>query len=171
VARRLIVSTTIAAAALTWTSGVASADPQPDKTTYAIGKCVTVEQPASAQPVKFDYNCDNSGVLDAMTWSAWGYDGAKGTGTDTSLQCQPNCAQGKRLTNPVVVHAWNPSQERNSDCPPGVAFYRDMTLAYPKDAPPWIKPGTTWDEGTEYVEVDGMPAVHFSNMKPWCRAF
>lgn len=170
-ARRLALSITIAAAALTWTSGVAIADPQPGQTVYAIGKCVTVEQPASAEPQRFDYNCDNTGVLEDMTWTEWGYDGAKGAGEDSSIECQPNCAQGRTLTNPVIVHAWNPRQERNSECPPGVAFYRDMTIAYPEGAPPWIKPDTNWDEGTDFVTVDGMPAVHFSNMNPWCRAF
>ncbi|MDT5110635.1 MAG: hypothetical protein QOE20_2525, partial [Mycobacterium sp.] len=34
--------------------------------------------------------------------------GAKGTGTDSSIECQPNCANGTRLTNPIAVHAWNP---------------------------------------------------------------
>lgn len=170
-ARRLVLSTTIAAAVLTWTSGVAAADPQPAQTVYAIGKCVTAEQPAQAEPERFDYNCDNTGVLEGMTWTEWGYDGAKGTGNDRSVECQPNCAQGRTLTNPVVVHAWNPRQERNSDCPPGVAFYRDLTIAYPDGAPPWIKPDTNWDEGIDFVTVDGMPGVHFSNMNPWCRAF
>lgn len=170
-ARRLALSTTIAAMALAWTSGVAVADPQPSKVLYAIGKCVTAEQPASAEPATFDYNCDNTGVLANMEWSEWGNDGARGTGEDTSVECQPNCAQGRKLTNPVVVHAWNPAPTSNPECPPGAAFYRDMTIAYPEDVPPWITPGTTWDEGVDFVTVDDMPAVHFSNMNPWCRAF
>lgn len=170
-ARRIAVPTILAAAALMWASGVAAADPQPAQTTYAIGKCVTAQQPAQAEPARFDYNCDNTGVLQNMTWTQWGYDGAEGTGEDASVECQPNCAQGTTLTNKVIVRAWNPKQERNSECPPGVAFYRDMTIAYPEGVPPWINPGTNWDEGTDFVEVDGMPAVHFSNMNPWCRAF
>jgi hypothetical protein len=54
-------------------------------------------------------------------------------------------------------------------CPEGVSFYSDLSIAYPKGAPPWIKPGTTWDVGTDFVTIDGMPAVHFSELKPNCR--
>jgi hypothetical protein len=28
--------------------------------------------------------------------------------------------------------------------------------------------GTTWTPGTEFVTVDGMPAVHFSGLSPNC---
>lgn len=169
---RFVLSMIMVATALTWTSGVAAADPQPEQILYAIGKCVTADQPAQAKPERFDYNCDGTGVLEDMNWTEWGYDGAKGTGEDSSIECQPNCAEGTKLTHPVVVHAWNPKQERgNSECPPGAAFYRDMTISYPDGAPPWIKPDTNWDEGIDFVTVDGMPGVHFSNLNPWCRAF
>ena len=62
-------------------------------------------RPATADAVR--YNCDNTGVMEDMTWTSWGADGARGNGTDSSIACQPNCAQGRQLTNPVVVHAWN----------------------------------------------------------------
>jgi hypothetical protein len=97
--------------------------------------------------------------------------GAKGTGTDSSIECQPNCANGTRLTNPIAVHAWNPVLPNGVGCQAGVQFYSDMTIAYPKGIPPWITPGTTWSPGTEFVTVDGMPAVHFSDLKPNCQAF
>ena len=106
--------------------------------------------------------------MEGMTWSSWGADGAHGTGTDSSVECQPNCAEGTRLFNPIVVHAWNPLTPTSSACPPGVQFYSDMTIAYPRGVPPWIQPGTTWSPGTEFVTVDGMPAVHYSELKPSC---
>jgi hypothetical protein len=40
--------------------------------------------------------------------------------------------------------------------------YSDMPIAYPKGVPPWIKSGTAWSPGTDFVTVDGMPAVHLS---------
>jgi hypothetical protein len=43
-----------------------------------------------------------------------------------------------------------------------------MTIAYPKGAPPWIAPGTTWSAGTDFVTVDDMPAVHLSALTPSC---
>lgn len=170
-ARALAVSVTIAtsAALLAATSPHAVADPYPTNTTYAIGKCITPEQPAQERPERFDYNCDGTGVMEDMTWTSWGDEGAEGTGTDTSIECKPNCAQGAKLTNPIVVHAWNPLPARNTDCPLGVGFYSDLTIAYPKGVPPWIQPGTTWDTGTDFVTVDGMPAVHFSDLKPTCQ--
>jgi hypothetical protein len=170
VLRALAVSTTIAALASAYAVNgtVARADPHPLETEYAIGKCVNEVQPAQQQPATFDYNCDRSGVLRDMVWTSWGPDGANGTGKDDSLQCQPNCAQGTRLSNPVVVHAWNPLPPNNTNCPAGFKFYADLTIAYPKGAPPWIQPGTTWDTGTDYVTVDGMPAVHFSKLQPNC---
>lgn len=148
----------------------AAAEPSP-AVQYAIGKCVTTEQPASVEPVRFDYNCDGTGILEGMVWTEWGPDGAKGTGKDTSIECQPNCAQGASLTNPVVVHAWNPTASDNPVCPAGTLFYRDMTIAYPDGVPPWIAPGATWDEGTDFVMIDDMPGVHFSNLDPFCRDY
>ncbi|UNB51558.1 hypothetical protein [Mycolicibacterium sp. YH-1] len=169
--RALALSVTVAAIAMS-NSVIAAADPQPLPTTYAIGKCITAEQPAQPEPERFDYNCDSTGVLQDMVWTSWDAKGAKGEGTDDSLECQPNCAQGTRLTNPVVVHAWNPQPAASSSkCPRGFLFYTDMTIAYPDGVPPWIKPDTTWDVGTDFVTVDGMPAVHFSGMKPNCRLF
>ena len=47
-------------------------------------------------------------------------------------------------------------------------FFADMSIAYPKTAPPWIEPGITWDTGTDFVTVDGMPAVHYSGLTPTC---
>ena len=168
-ARVLALPFMVAVVAMTWTSPVAAAEPQPNATVYAIGKCFDLALPPPQQPIRFEYNCDGTGVLQDMTWTAWGDDGAQGTGTDASVECKPNCAQGTRLTNPVVVHAWNPLPPISALCPDGVKFYSDLSIAYPKGVPPWIKPGTTWDVGTDYVTIDGMPAVHFSDLKPNCR--
>ena len=92
--------------------------------------------------------------------SVWA-DGASGTGTDNSVECQPNCAMGPRLFNPIVVRAWNPKTVEG--CPPELQFYSDLTVAYPQGVPPWVKPGTQWAPDTYFTTVDGMPAVHFIN--------
>jgi hypothetical protein len=148
---------------------IAWADPaQPGDAVFAIGKCYDPSQPPPQRPATFAYNCDNTGVMQDMTWTSWGPDGAHGTGTDSAVECQPNCAEGTRLSNPIVVHAWNPSAPTSPTCPLGVAFYSDMTITYPKGVPPWIQPGTTWSPGTDFITVDGMPAVHFSGLTPIC---
>jgi hypothetical protein len=125
-------------------------------------------QPPPQRPATFAYNCDSIGVLQDMTWMSRDSDGARGTGTDSALECQPNCAQGTRLFDPIVVHAWNPLAPTSSACPPYVRFYSDMTIAYSKGLPPWINPGTSGSPGTDFVTVDGMPAVHFSGLTPTC---
>lgn len=134
--------------------------------TYMIGKCFDPSQAVEERPATVIYNCDDTGIMKDMTWTSWGIDGANGTGVDSSVECKPNCAQGPTLVNPIVVHAWNPLPPTATGCPAGVQFYSDITIAYPEGAPPWIIPGTTWDTGTDFVEVDGMPAVHFSEVKP-----
>ena len=164
-----IAASAVAAVAVSGPSTTASADPvEQDGSTYAIGKCYDPRQPPLQRPASFAYNCNNTGVMQDMTWSAWGSDGARGTGTDSSVECQPNCAEGTTLVNPIVVHAWNPVTSPSASCPPDVKFYMDLTIAYPKGAPPWIKPGTTWSPGTDFVTVDGMSAVHYSGLTPTC---
>jgi hypothetical protein len=157
------------AVALFGAPAIASADPaEQGDAVFAIGKCYNPSQPPPQRPDSFAYNCDATGVMQDMTWSSWGPDGAHGTGTDSAVECQPNCAEGARLLNPIVVHAWNAVAPTSPDCPPGVQFYSDMTIAYPQGVPPWIQPGTSWSPGTDFVTVDGMPAVHFSGARPGC---
>lgn len=141
----------------------ASAEP----TTYLMGNCWDPSQSVQERPTEVVYNCDDTGILQNITWTSWGADGARGTATDASIECQPNCAQGSLLTNPVVVHAWNPQPAEAAGCPAGVEFYSDVTVVYPEGVPPWIQPGTTWSPGTDFVTVDGMPGVHFSGVKPY----
>ena len=167
--RVLAMSAAASAVALFGSCPPAAAEPPGAGTvTFAIGKCYDPSQSLVERPTRFAYNCDTTGVMEGMSWTSWGVDGAQGTGTDSSIECQPNCAQGARLVNPIVVHAWNPLRPAESGCPADAEFYSDMTIAYPEGVPPWIKPGTTWDTGTDFVTVDGLPAVHFSGLKPSC---
>ena len=98
-------------------SPVAMADPA---TTYMFGACFTPDQPVVELPTTIMYGCDGTSSMQDMTWTAWGADGADGTGTDNSVESQPNCAQGPLLTNPIVVHAWNPLPASSTGCPPNV---------------------------------------------------
>ena len=147
----------------------ASADPvgDQDASAFAIGKCYDPNQAPVRRPTSFAYNCDNTGVMQDMTWSAWGSDGAHGTGTDSSVECKPNCAQGTTLINPIVVHAWNPVTSPSAACPQDVSS-TPIDDRLPQGAPPWINPDTTWSPGTDFVTVDGMPAVHYSELTPTC---
>lgn len=150
------------AAALVSPQAPAGAQPA---TTYALATCYDVDQTIAERPQRAVYNCDGSAAIEEMTWTSWGPDGATGTGLDDAIECKPSCAEGARLVNPIVVRAWNPRPVQG--CPADVAFYSDMTFAYPEGVPPWITPGTTWDDGVEFVTIDGMPGVHWSNRQPF----
>jgi hypothetical protein len=136
-------------------------DPGYNAVTYLIGKCWDPSQPVVQEPTTVKYNCDGTSVMQDMAWTSWGAAGATGAGTDSSVECKPDCATGPRLVNPIVVHAWNP---RPADgCPPNLQFFADLTVAYPQGVPPWITPGTQWAPDTLFTTVDGMPAVHYVN--------
>ncbi|OBF11361.1 hypothetical protein [Mycobacterium sp. ACS4331] len=150
-------------------SGLAPASADPDasgETAYLIGACYDPSQPVTERPATLVYGCDHSSVMTDMTWTSWGADGATGTGIDDAVECQPNCAQGARLSNPIVVHAWNPQPPAAAGCPDGVQFYTDFTVAYPEGVPPWVQPGTSWTEDVDFIRLDGVPAVHFKNQGP-----
>ena len=152
-------------------AGAATAEPG-TPTQYTFGRCYDSTQPVAEKPQRVVYGCDSTNVMVDMTWSSWGAAGARGTGTDDAIECQPNCAQGSHLVNPIVVHAWNPLPADKPGCPDDVEFYSDFTVAYPAGVPPWVVPGTTWGSDVEYTYVDGMPAVHFFDQLPYsCTPF
>ena len=78
-------------------SAIASADPAEQDSHDLRDRQVLRPEPARRcnALTSFAYNCDTTGVMQDMTWSAWGADGARGTGTDSSVECQPNCAAGR----------------------------------------------------------------------------
>jgi hypothetical protein len=145
----------------------AGAEPPDADTAYLIGACYDPTQPVEEKPATLVYGCDNSSVMEDMAWTSWGAEGANGTGIDKAVECQPNCAEGKQLSNPIIVHAWNPKPAATPGCPTGVEFYSDYTVAYPEGVPPWVKPGTSWTEDVDYIYLDGLPAVHFTNQGPY----
>jgi hypothetical protein len=53
-------------------------------------------------------------------------------------------------------HAWNALPATDPASPQSVSFYTDMTVAHPNGAP-WIKPGSSWGDGTDFVTVDRKP--------------
>jgi hypothetical protein len=161
---RALILGAIALAGLTAPAAAAdpaTPDPGYNSVTYLIGKCWDPTQPVVQEPTTVKYNCDGTSVMENMAWTSWGAAGATGTGMDNSVECQPNCATGARLFNPIVVHAWNPKPA--DGCPTNLQFYSDLTVAYPQGVPPWITPGTQWTADTVFTTVDGMPAVHYVN--------
>jgi hypothetical protein len=126
---------------------------------FAIPGCYSPAVQPAARPPKLNIlGCASVAVaLQDMSWSSWGPQGADGTGTAVFKMCEPNCALGSQVTDPVTVHAWNPRPPRNdSGCPIGLDVFADMILAFPKGIPP----GDAQKITTQY---NGMPAVHYEN--------
>ena len=124
------------------TSATAAADPvDQDGTAFAIGKCFDPGKPPVEKPVSFEYNCDNTGIMADMTWTAWGADGANGPAPTARSSASPTARRARTLVNPIVVHAWNPVTSPSAACPQDVQFYTDMTIAYPEGYAAVDQPG------------------------------
>ncbi|MGV0036799.1 hypothetical protein [Mycobacterium colombiense] len=126
---------------------------------FAIPGCYNPSVPPVARPKRLNVlGCASVAVaLQDMSWSSWGPQGADGTGTAVFKLCDPNCAAGSQLTEPVVVHAWNPQQpRREAICQVGLEIFADMILAFPHGTPP----PNVQKMNTQY---NGAPAVHFAN--------
>ncbi|MGZ4491512.1 MAG: hypothetical protein ACXVEU_12130 [Nocardioidaceae bacterium] len=68
-----------------------------------------------------------------MTWSRWVSRRADGRGTSVANTCNPNCAQGHLVRDPVVVHLSRPHHK----C--GRWFFNRVVLHYPKTHPKFFK--------------------------------
>ncbi len=126
---------------------------------FAIPGCYNPSVPPVERPKKLNIlGCASVAVaLQDMSWTSWGPQGADGTGTAVFKICDPNCAAGYQLTDPVVVHAWNAQPPRpDAICQTGLRIFADLVLAFPNAAPP----PTAQKTNTQY---NGMPAVHYVN--------
>jgi hypothetical protein len=133
--------------------------PPPPPTYYVIPGCYNPSVQPVERPKKLNIlGCASVAVaLQDMSWSSWGPQGADGTGTAVFKICDPNCAAGYQLTDPVVVHAWNAQPPRpDAICQVGLKIFADMILAFPKGVPS----PTAQKMDTQY---NGMPAVHYVN--------
>jgi hypothetical protein len=132
---------------------------QAPPTSFAIPGCYNLSVPPIERPKRLNIvGCASVAVaLQDMSWSSWGPQGADGTGTAVFKMCDPNCATGYQLKEPVVVHAWNPQSPRSDAiCQVGLKIFADMILAFPKDVPP----PSAQKMDTQY---NGVPAVHYVN--------
>lgn len=133
--------------------------PAAASTSYAIPACYNPAAPPVERPKKLNVvGCMSVAVaLQDMSWSSWGPDGADGSGTAVFAICDPNCAAGYQVTDPVLVHAWNPQQPRaGAVCQAGLRIFADMIVAFPKGLPPPTAQKTI----TRY---HGIPAAHYVN--------
>ena len=63
--------------------------------------CEILEQ----RPEQLTKFCADAGVyVYDIKWKSWGYNGAEGTGTYSQNLCEPNCAEGQRVEEPVDLY-------------------------------------------------------------------
>ena len=59
---------------------------------------------AQYKPEIITITCADGGIfVEKIQWSSWSQDGATGTGIYSENLCEPNCADGERVTAPVKL--------------------------------------------------------------------
>jgi len=97
---------------------------------------------AQYKPESITITCADGGIFAEMIqWSSWSQDGAAGTGIFSENLCQPNCAEGKRVTAPVKLTLSNLTELK------GKHYLRtlDISTSDGKDFPWGRADGFQWD--------------------------
>ena len=103
---------------------------------------------AQYKPESITITCADGGVfVEKIQWSTWSKEGATGTGIYTENLCEPNCAEGKRVTAPVKLTLSNLTKFN------GRFYLRtiDISTQNGKDFPWGRADGLQWDV-MEFVE-------------------
>ena len=97
---------------------------------------------AEYKPVSITLTCADGGVfVEKIQWVTWSQDGAMGTGIYSENLCEPNCAEGTRVTAPVSLTLSNLTEQS------GKYYLRTLDIATSdgKDFP-WGRAGSfQWD--------------------------
>ena len=107
--------------------------------------CEYLEQ----RPEQLTKFCADAGVLVYdIKWKSWGYNGAEGTGTYSENLCEPNCAEGKRVSAPVNLTLSNLTELK------GKHYLRTLDVATSdgKDFP-WGRANSFQWDVMEFVEM------------------
>ena len=97
---------------------------------------------AEYKPESITITCADGGVfVEKIQWSSWSQDGATGTGIYSENLCEPNCAEGKRVTAPVNLNLSNLTEHK------GKFYLRtiDISTQNGKDFPLGRAKGLEWD--------------------------
>jgi hypothetical protein len=106
---------------------------------------------AQYEPESITITCADGGIfVEMIEWSNWSQDGAAGTGIFSENLCQPNCAEGKRVTAPVKLTLSNLTELK------GKHYLRtlDISTSDGKDFPWGRADGFQWDV-MEFAEMMG----------------
>jgi hypothetical protein len=106
---------------------------------------------AEYKPESITITCADGGIfVEKIQWSTWSKEGATGTGIYSENLCEPNCAEGKRVTAPVKLTLSNLTEYKEK-------FYLrtiDISTQNGKDFPWGKASGFQWDvmEFTEMMD-------------------
>jgi hypothetical protein len=104
---------------------------------------------AQYKPESITITCADGGIfVEKIQWSTWSKEGATGTGIYSENLCEPNCAEGKRITAPVKLTLLNLTEYK------GKIYLRtlDIVTLDGKDFP-WDKPDNFHWDVMEFVEM------------------
>ena len=106
---------------------------------------------AEYKPESITITCADGGIfVEKIQWSSWSQDGATGMGIYSENLCEPNCAEGERVTASVKLTLSNLTQYK------GKVYLRtlDLTTSDGKDFPWGRADGFQWDV-MEFAEMMG----------------
>ena len=104
---------------------------------------------AQYKPESITITCADGGVfVEKIQWATWSQDGAMGTGIYSENLCEPNCAEGKRVTEPVKLTLSNLTEHE------GKYYLRtiDISTRNGKDFP-WGRAGSFQWDVMEFIEM------------------
>ncbi len=124
--------------------------------------------PSPKDPIWSSRTCNRQHWIERLTWTAWGANGAEGTGIEQSANCDPSCAAGEIFRNRVqVLFTGGTSAPVGSGCPTTHLYYTQMIVAYPDLAAVLFDLSPNYAVTTRY---NGMPAIRYNNLDINCQA-
>jgi len=106
---------------------------------------------AQFKPESITITCADGGIfVEKIQWSTWSKEGAKGMGIYSENLCEPNCAEGERVTAPVKLTLSNLTENK------GKVYLRTLDITTPdgKDFSWGRADGFQWDV-MEFAEMMG----------------
>jgi hypothetical protein len=100
------------------------------------------------KPKSITITCADGGIfVEKIQWSSWNQKGASGVGIFSENLCEPNCAEGKRVTAPVKITLSNLTDQN------GKYYLRTLDIGTldGKDLP-WGKVGSLKWDVMEFME-------------------
>jgi hypothetical protein len=107
---------------------------------------------AAHKPESITITCADGGIyVEKIQWSTWSKDGATGSGIFSENMCEPNCAEGKRVTAQVNLTLSNLTKQNDK-------YYLrtlDIITSDGEDFP-WGKVGSFQWDVMEFAEIMGV---------------